>query len=409
MRAAIAGAAIALALGIAAARADDHAFETVEKGRYLTILGGCAACHTVPGGTPFAGGRAIETPFGDVLATNITPDRETGIGGWTDDEFVRALQEGIGRDGEHLYPALPYTAYTKVERDDLLAIRAYLDTLDPVRNPVEPNQLSFPFDMRLGMRGWNLLYFTAGPLKPRPDKPAEWNRGAALVEGLGHCGSCHTAKSWFGGDDTGAPLRGGALQGWFAPDITADRHVGIGDWSTAQIVEYLKTGRNERVAASGPMAEVVALSTSRMTDADLAAIATYLKDQPGAGATGPRPLAATDKRMVAGQAIYADNCSACHQASGEGIPRLFPALKGTGSAQSADPTTLIRVVLQGSQAVVTDAAPTAPAMPAFGWRLNDDQTAAVITYLRNSWGNAALPVRTGDVRSLRRTLSQRSD
>lgn len=409
MRAPARCAAFALLLGVGAARADDQAFETIEQGRYLTAAGDCAACHTVPGGPPFAGGRAIETPFGDILAPNITPDRETGIGAWTDDEFVRAMHEGIGREGEHLYPAFPYTAYTKISRRDVLAIRAYLDTLEPAHNPVEANQLPFPFSMRMSMRGWNLLYFEPGQLQPDPTKSPEWNRGAYLVEGLGHCATCHTAKGWFGGDDSAAPLEGGIVQDWFAPNITGDRHAGIGDWSAAEIVEYLATGRNDRVAASGSMAEVIALSTSKLTEGDLAAIATYLKDQPGAGAAAPQPLALTDARMVAGEAIYLDNCAACHAASGEGVPRLFPALKGTGSVQSEDPTTLIRVILRGTRAVATDAAPTGPAMPAFGWRLNDDQTAAVVTYMRNAWGNAAAPVTTAAVRRLREALSGRID
>ncbi|PRD44939.1 alcohol dehydrogenase [Phyllobacterium phragmitis] len=383
---------------------DSQSFEIIERGRYLATAGDCVACHTAPGGKPYAGGLALETPFGKLVGANITPDRETGIGAWTDDQFVQAMQEGIAPRG-HLYPAMPYPAFTKVSRADLLAIRAFLNTLEPVKNPIEPNQLPFPFNIRASMLAWNALNFTPGEFKPDPGKPAEWNRGAYLVEGLGHCGTCHTPKTILGGDKNADSLQGAVLQSWFAPDITNAMHKGLGGWSQEDIVQYLKTGANQFTIASGPMADAITNSTSKLSDPDLKAIATYLKDMPSNANTTPVPVAADDKRMVAGQAIYKDTCNACHLDSGAGTSHLFPTLAGSAVVQSDNPTTLIRVVLQGTQGVATAAAPTAPAMPSFAWRLNDEQVASLLTYVRNSWGNAAAPVSAADVKTLRESLA----
>lgn len=400
-------AAIGLAALTGAASAQDlQRFDLIERGRYLAVLGDCAACHTAPGGQPYAGGLALQTPFGKLVAPNITPDRETGIGNWTEDEFVAAMHDGRGRGGKRLYPAMPYPAYTKMTRDDALAIRAYLATVNPVSNAVEVNQLPFPFNIRLSLVFWNALNFTPGRYQPNPQKSAEWNRGAYIVEGAAHCGTCHTPKTVLGGDKSDAPLAGATLQGWFAPNITTDPRVGIGGWSKDDLVEYLKTGTNAWTLASGPMAEAVFHSTSKMTDADIAAIATYLKDS-GVGAAAPKPVtvALDGKAMRAGAAIYKDSCAACHRDSGNGEVNLFPRLSGSALVQSDDPTTLLRVVLQGSRAVSTSAKPTAPAMPAFDWRLNDDQAAALLTYIRNSWGNTASPISAGSVASARASLA----
>jgi mono/diheme cytochrome c family protein len=384
---------------------DNQSFDRVERGRYLAVLGDCAACHTAPGGKPFAGGLALQTPFGKLVAPNITPDRETGIGAWTDDEFVAAMHDGRGRDGRFLYPAMPYPAYTKMTRDDVLLIRAYLATVEPVSNAVVVNQLPFPFNIRQSLLFWNLLNFTPGRFQADPQKSAEWNRGAYIVEGAGHCGACHTPKNLLGGDKAATPLAGATLQGWFAPNITPDQRKGIGNWSHDDIVQYLMTGANEWTLASGPMAEAVVHSTSKMTEADVAAIATYLKDS---GAPAPTSnlagVAAGDRAMRIGGAIYKDSCAACHKDSGLGESELFPRLAGSALVQSDDPTTLLRLVLQGSRAVSTSPRPTAPAMPSFDWRLNDAQVAAVLTYIRNSWGNAAAPVAADAAASARDEL-----
>ena len=400
-----------LFLGASAAHAaaDKQAFEEIARGRYLAIVGDCAGCHNARGGAPYAGGLPIETPFGILVSPNITPDRETGIGAWTDDEFVRAMQDGIGRGGEHLYPAMPYTYYTKATREDVLAIRAYLETVDAVHNEVKTNQLSFPFDIRASMAGWNELYFKRGAFVPVAGKSDEWNRGAYLVEGLGHCGLCHTPKNAMGGDETARALQGAALQGWYAPNLTEDLRTGLGHWSVEEVLGYLKTGHNNASAATGPMSDVIVHSTSQMTDADLRAIAVYLKDQRAPSGESPKPVSGEDRMMRAGEAVYLDNCAACHTGAGSGIPQLFPALKNSPSVQSADPANLIRVVLRGAQSVATDAAPTGPAMPVLGWKLSDDEVAAVVTYIRNSWGNAASPVSASDVADARQQLSRRTD
>ncbi|HJT05989.1 MAG TPA: cytochrome c [Stellaceae bacterium] len=383
---------------------DRQNFETIERGRYLATVGDCAACHTDTGGKPYAGGRPVETPFGNLLASNLTPDRETGIGAWSDDDFVSAVRQGRSRGGVRLYPAMPYVYYTKMSRADVLAIRAYLATLEPVHHQVTSNQLPFPFSIRASMAVWNALFFTPGTFKPVAGKSAEWNAGAYLVEGPGHCGACHTAKNFLGGDKTSRTLEGGVLQGWYSPNLTGDKRAGLGSWSPDEIVAYLKSGHNDAAAATGPMSEVVADSTSQMRDDDLRAIAAYLKDQPATGAE-PSRVAASDPAMRAGEAIYVDNCAACHAMSGEGVARLFPALKGGPATQSADPTSLIRVVLQGARSVATEGAPTGPAMPAFDWKLSDAQVASVLTYIRNSWGNAAAAVSASDVHRSRGTLA----
>lgn len=398
--------ASALLLGICQADAAPDNFTSIERGRALAVIGDCAGCHTLPGGQALAGGLALETPFGRIMTPNITPDDETGIGRWSEAEFARAMQQGIRRDGAHLYPAFPYPNYTRVTRQDIADIYAYLRTLPAASNAVDRDTLPFPFSIRAAMRGWNLLFFTPGEFRPDPGRSEVYNRGAYLVEGLGHCGTCHTPRNALGADSSGRAFQGGNLQSWFAPDITGDPRRGLGGWSVEEIVEYLKTGRNARSAASGPMAEVVAASTSRMAEADLTAIATYLRERAGpAASAAPAPLAAADPRMRAGEAIYVDTCMACHARNGEGVDRLFPRLAGSAVVQQEDPTTLLRVVISGVQAVATEAAPTGPSMPSLGWRLSDRQVADVLTYVRNSWGNAAAPVAEDQARRMRATVA----
>jgi mono/diheme cytochrome c family protein len=398
-----------VAVGTAQAGNNGQDFSQIERGRYLTIAGDCAGCHTKQGGQDFAGGLPVATPFGKVVAPNITPDNETGIGLWSDDDFARALTQGVRRAGDHLFPAMPYPYYTKVQRDDVLAIRAYLATLPAVSNGVKADQLIFPLNVRADMAAWNKLYFTPGEYHADPDKTAEWNRGAYLVEGLMHCGACHTPKNVAGADKSDARFQGYALQGWFAPDITTDRRRGLGSWSLDDIITYLKTGHNRFAAATGPMADEVAKSSSKMTDSDLHAVAIYLKDQPATKEEEPKPLAGSVPTMKLGAAIYADECSACHTPRGAGIPGLFPMLAGAPGVQSVDPTSAIRVVLAGTQSVATDGAPTASAMPGFGWLLDDRQAAAVVTYIRNAWGNAAPPVTAADIAKHRNALAKGDD
>jgi mono/diheme cytochrome c family protein len=398
------------AMGIGdAADPDRQAFEQIEKGHYLATVADCYACHTVPNaGKPFAGGRAIETPFGTITSSNITPDADTGIGAWSDEQFDNAVREGLHPDGSRLYPAMPFPSYTKMPREDVLAIFAYLKTVEPVHQPVKSNTLPFPFNIRAALRVWDALYFTEGEFQPDSHQSPAWNRGAYLVQGPGHCTACQTPKTLLGGDKTGDNLRGFNLQGWFAPDITGDTNQGLGQWSEADITGYLKTGHNRMTAATGPMAEEIVNATSQYGDDDLKAIATYLKSLPqrqdqAAAAKAESPV------MTAGQAIYRDQCSACHGLDGRGVAMLFPSLAQSSLAHASDPTSAIRLVLRGGRSIATNAEPTAPGMPSFGWQLNDDQVAAVLTYIRNTWQTAAAPVAAETVGKARQQLRTRSD
>jgi mono/diheme cytochrome c family protein len=387
---------------------DGQAYDRIERGRYLTTVADCFACHTVlNAGKPFAGGRPIETPFGIITSSNITPDNETGIGAWSDEQFDDAVRRGVRPDGSRLYPAMPFPAYTKMTRDDVLSIRAYLSTVEPVHQLVKANTLPFPFNIRLVMRAWDALYFTEGEFRLDSQQSPAWNRGAYLVQGPGHCTACHTPKSFLGGDKTNDNLRGFNLQGWFAPDITSDVGQGVGQWSEADITAYLKTGHNRITAAIGPMAEEVVNSTSQYNDDDLNAIAVYLKSLPGQQVAAPRQ---PDQAVTsAGEAIYRDQCSACHGLEGRGVAMLFPSLAESSVAHASDPTSAIRLVLRGGRSVSTDAEPTAPGMPSFGWQLNDAQVAAVLTYIRNASKTSAASVSADAVGSVRDKLSTRSD
>ncbi len=402
-----AGSMLLLAAGCVQAGSGSDSWDLVSKGRYIAQLGDCTACHTEPGHPLFSGGVTIDTPFGQLKGANITPDPETGIGKWTFTDFQNAMRKGHGRDGKRLYGAMPFTAYTKVTTDDNRALWAYLQTIQPVSRVVETNQLPFPFNLRATLRVWNMLNFSEGEYRPDPAKTAEWNRGAYLVQGLGHCGTCHTPKNILGGDKDGQFLKGGLPGVWFAPDITADTHTGIGQWTQQDLVEYLTTGANKYDIASGPMAEAVENSTQYWKKEDLNAVAVYLKSLTQGNTTTPTaPLSADNGQMVTGKAIYADRCSACHVSQGQGISHLFPQLAAAPLVNADNPMSLIHVVLAGSRAAGTPAAPTAPAMPAFGWDLSDQNVADVLTYIRNSWGNAAPAVTASDVKTLRKTLAR---
>ncbi|MFB9948559.1 cytochrome c [Rhizobium puerariae] len=393
-------AATALSAGLAFPQAPDQADEII-RGHYQAILADCAACHTAPGAKPLSGGLPLETPFGQLIPPNITPDKATGIGNWSEQDFFRAMKTGIGHDGKRLYPAMPYPAYTKMTDQDIGNLWSYLRTVEPVFNPVESNQLPFPFNIRLSLLGWNMINFEEGGFQPDPSKSPEWNRGAYIVQGPGHCGTCHSPKTVLGADKTDQALQGASLQGWYAPNITGNAHVGIGGWSEEEIVQYLRTGANAHTIASGPMAEAIQASTSLMTDGDLKAIAVYLKGTEGGAAGKPQPVAAGDPHMKAGAAIYHDTCSACHGGEGKGARQLFPALAGSAIVQQPSAETLVRLVLEGSQGVHTPEARTTPSMPSLGWRLSDQQAADVLTYIRNSWGNAAPAVQASDIASQR--------
>ncbi len=399
MRAILAGLLLCTAFSLGGARAEPSA-ETIARGQALTVAADCASCHTADPAKPFAGGKRIETPFGGIYSPNLTPDRDTGIGAWSDDEFYRALRYGVAPDGSRYYPAFPYPYFTKLTRQDLLAIRAYLATLAPFRNTRPPPQLRWPLNYRVVMRVWNLLFFRPGIVEPNQQKSAEWNRGRYLVKGAAHCGACHTPKNIFGADKRGRSLGGGSIDGWFAPRLDEAARSGLKSWSVDDIVEYLASGRNGRSHAGGLMAEVVVHSTSQMSDADRRAIAVYLKDLP-AGAPEPAVAPPPQAEMTAGKAIYDHACIACHEADGSGTPRIYPPLPGNANLQSADPASTLRIILDGAQTVTTPRAPNAGSMPAYAKELSDQEIADVTNYIRNSWGNAAPLVTPAEVAKAR--------
>lgn len=382
------------------------AASTVARGKYLVRVGDCASCHTAKGGKPFAGGFPVPTPFGKIYSVNITPDRETGIGNWTEQDFYRAMHSGISADGSHLYPAFPYPWFTKATRADVDAIKAYLDTLTPVHREDTPNQLPWYLRWRGGLAGWNMLYFDEGEYQPRADHSAQWNRGAYLAQGLAHCSACHSPKNFLGGTKHDQAYQGGeAGMQWFAPGLGANLRDGVGDWSSAEIVEYLKTGANAKSATAGPMTEVVMNSTQYFTDADLEAIAVYLKDRPQASRkSAPDTKALRADALARGQALYIDNCTACHMPDGRGLAHVFPPLTGSSAIQADQAGTVIHVVLAGARMAAPSSKPTGLAMPAFGWKLSDREVADVVNYIRRAWGNRASLVDAGDVAAVRKNI-----
>ena len=383
--------------------------QLIARGAYLATLGDCAACHTAQGGKPYAGGRALPTPFGDVPAPNLTPDDATGLGQWSFDAFWRALHEGVGRDGHALYPAFPYTSYTRVSRQDAFALFAYLRSLPPVRSETGSPSLRFPYDLRASLATWRTLYFRPGEFVPDPKQSAEWNRGAYLVQGLGHCNECHVARDNLGGLPKGETLTGGQIpaQNWYAPDLSTRAHGGLEGWSADDIVALLKTGQSVKGAAFGPMADVVTQSTQHMHDDDLRAIATYLQSLP------PRPARAGGGSQVdatalisRGDKLYAQQCAGCHGKDGQGVAGVYPPLAANASVTEPTGINAIRVVLLGGFAPTTTAHPRPYSMPPFAQQLSDADVAAVVSYIRHAWSNGASPVMERDVATYRHTPVQ---
>ncbi|WP_426407700.1 c-type cytochrome [Bradyrhizobium ganzhouense] len=386
MRGILAGLVLCGAVASAALAAEPSP-ELIAYGKTLVEAGGCAGCHTADPAKPFAGGKRIDTPFGAIYAPNLTPDRDTGIGAWQDADFTRAVRYGTAPDGSLYYPAFPYPYFTRMTKDDTLAIRAYLGTLTPVVSRNKPPELRWPLNYRGLMRAWNLLFFTPGLFEPDQSRSAAWNRGGYLVTGLGHCGACHTPKNYFGADKTAQALSGGDLGSWYAPRLDGAARTGLQSWSAEDIAEYLQSGRNAKSHAGGPMAEVIVNSTSKMSDADVRAMAEYLKSlAPARRETIVTPPDAAE--MKAGQAVYAKFCIACHEADGSGAPRIYPPLPGNALLQSINPSSTLRIILDGAHTMTTPRAPNTGEMPPYAKQLSDDEIAAVTNYIRNSWGNA---------------------
>jgi mono/diheme cytochrome c family protein len=394
--------------GLLAKRIDDATPNAVQlrRGQYLVTAGDCMSCHLRAGGEPFAGGLGLNTPFGAIYTSNITPDRETGIGAWTSDQFYRAMHDGKGAHGENLYPAFPYPWFRRASRADDDAIFAYLITLPAVSYTPPRNNLPFPFNIRSSVGAWNLLFLDTHDFQPDPGQSAEWNRGAYLVNGLGHCGGCHTPKNSFGANKSKLEFHGGKLDNWVAPDLTGNTRIGLGAWSVEDIAEYLATGRNARAAAGGAMAEVITYSTSLLNGADRRAIAVYLKSRPASATiSASTPDSGAMRR---GAEIYSDACASCHLENGVGQSRVFPPLGDDAMLQQSDPTGLEHLILAGTRIGVSSSRPSALSMPSFAWKLTDQEIADVATFIRNSWGNQAAQVAVSDVRELRKKLDLRT-
>lgn len=368
----------------------------IERGRYLALAGNCAGCHTARGGAAYGGGRGIETPFGTIYTSNLTPDTQTGIGRWSADHFWRAMHNGRSRDGRLLYPAFPYTSYTQITREDSDALYAWLRTVTPVEQPNRGHALRFPYDTQTALALWRALFFSPGRPAVQPHQSAEWNRGAYLVGGLGHCIACHGSRNSLGATDTARGLTGGMLPGqnWYAPSLDATSEASVAHWSTDDVVALLKTGRTERASVAGPMAEVVHRSTQHLSDSDLRAMAVFLQALP----TQPEPAPQAPARhndvltMQRGEKIYAQQCAWCHGERGEGTAGAFPPLAGNRAVNLHNPANLVQMVRRGGYAPATEGNPRPYGMPPFGHVLDDREIAAVLTYVRGSWGNTGTEV-----------------
>lgn len=387
--------------------ASSAAASLTNRGEYLVIAGNCISCHSKPGGKPFAGGVAFTTPFGTVYSTNITPDANTGIGRWTEEQFGRALREGIRPNGDHLYPVFPYTAFTKLSDEDVSAIFAYFQTVPPVRYSAPDNELSFPFSWRGLLVVWNKLFFDAGRYAPDTTKSPEWNRGAFLVEALGHCGACHSPRNFLGAERASLALTGGryldkvpsgAVRPWSAVNLTQAKS-GLAAWSPDDITAYLKTGLNSYATSFGPMNEVIMNSTRHLTDADVRAMAVYLKSIPAQEPEAPSVLA--DAQRSEGAALYEIHCATCHLPTGLGAPETGPALSGNPVVQAADPASLINVILFGPQLPNPPPPLQRQHMEGYEAKLGDEEVAALASFMRSAWGNRAGIVSTDQVAAQR--------
>ena len=408
-----------------AAAPDSNSPALVDKGRYLAQAGDCVACHTAPGGTPFAGGLPLASPIGAIYSTNITPDRDSGIGAYTLADFDRAVRQGIRADGDSLYPAMPYPSYARMSDNDLRALYAFfMHGMAPAHAQPHPRGIAWPLSMRWPMALWRKA------LAPQPDAAASdphryadasVARGAYLVQGLGHCGSCHTPRALTmqekALDESGADyLAGGPLiDGWVAVNLRGNPADGLGAWSATDIVATLRSARNaSHAVVGGAMNEAVVHSTQHLSDDDLKAIAAYLKTLPPSAHTPSSFKAdpATGKALwgginaTRGAELYVDNCAGCHRSDGLGYAQVFPRIAGNSTVLSGDPSSVIRLILDGSQLPATRDAPSELGMPSFGWRLSDDEVAELASFVRQSWGNQASAVQAAQVGAIRGAIDK---
>jgi mono/diheme cytochrome c family protein len=391
----------------------------IARGEYLSKAADCAGCHTAPkGGAPFAGGLGMASPFGTIVSSNITPDKQYGIGEYTYDDFARTLREGVARGGKHLYPAMPYPSFSKISDNDMHALYAYfMHGVAPVPKAAPPTRLPFPFNQRWTLAFWNFAFAPKGRYAVRTDRDAQWNRGAYLVQSLGHCGACHTPRGP-AYEERGyteasrAYLTGGTNDHWFAPNLTGDTGSGLGRVHEQEIAAFLKSGHGGDLVTFGSMVQVVEDSTQYMNDDDLNAIAHYLKSLPPQRASGayvPQSLAARQTSASArtgnierpGAGIYLSFCAKCHGTEGEGKPQKYPKLAGNSAVLGADTTSLMRLMVEGGNSPDTQQGPPRENMPAYAGKLTNTEIAQVLTFIRTTWGNNALPVTTRDVSQLR--------
>lgn len=366
-----------------------------ERGAYLATIGNCASCHSVYGGAAYAGGVAFNTDFGTIYSTNITSDATHGIGAWSFADFYGALKHGLRPDGEHLYPAFPYGYFARLSDNDIAALFAFVRTIPPSAEQPPANRMAFPFGERRLMHFWNRLFHAPAPFVADGTQTAEWNRGAYLVEALAHCGACHAPRNLLGGQNTERALSGGVhsdlvltgeYQQWSAPNLTPSA-IGLGRWSRDQIAAYLQTGQNVHAVVHGPMREVVMESTRHLTSADARAVATYLAALEPVGSGPLWPLNGSNYEL--GEIVYTVHCGTCHLPDGKGDPTLGVSLAGNVLVQAEDPASLINVILYGPQLPPPPFVVNRSPMRPFGRRLSDEDVAAVATYLRQSFGNAA--------------------
>ena len=384
--------------------------DLIARGAYLARAGNCASCHTARGGQSYAGGRGIETPFGTVFTSNLTPDEKTGLGSWSSAHFWRAMHNGRSKSGRLLYPAFPYSNYTQVTREDSDALFAYLGSLPAVAQPNQHNTLRFPYQSQAALAVWRALYFSPGVYQPDASRNAEWNRGAYLIKGLGHCSACHTARNALGATSEGLDLAGGLIpmQNWYAPSLTSPHEAGVGDWDRAHIVSLLKNGVSARASVAGPMTEVVLRSTQYLSLEDLGAMAQFLKELPKPLTRSDAldaPAAATPTTSSAtaakGTKLYEHYCAQCHGDAGQGVVNAYPALAGNRAVIMKSTVNLVQIVLNGGFAPATEGNPRPFGMPPFVLALGDKDLSAVLTHIRNSWGNQASEITALEVNRIR--------
>ena len=390
--------------------------ELVQRGEYVARQADCVACHSIPKGTPFSGGLEMGTPLGSIFATNVTPDKETGIGNYTLADFDRAVRHGVTPDGRRLYPAMPYPSYVKMNDEDIRALYAFfMNGVVPVNQPNKPTEIEWPMNMRWPLALWNAVFTESGTYVQKSSQDEVWNQGAYLVQAAGHCGSCHTPRSITMSEkalDESSPLylSGALLDGWYAPSLRQDHNTGLGRWSEDDIFQFLKNGRNRHAVVFGSMSEAYNNSLAFMTDGDLHAIGRYLKSLPGDPVRDGQPwqypatavpVSLADRKNVAGAQTFASKCGFCHGVDGRGQNQWIPPLAGAASSLAKENASQINTTLNGSARVVSNGVPDSYRMPSFREQLSDQEIADVLSYIRTSWGNHGGQVSMGEVKELR--------